>query len=243
MVFDTAAEDTVFGKNQLRQLGIAPPEGPAQSDMSGVGSAKPLKVWFMRINLKVGSIERKNFPILVQEELPTQPLLGQTFFRDFHYTVDATAESPSIKFVKRTRVAATPRATTTGARTGDRNSVPFRKEGNELIVMVEVNGRLMPMYFDTGAIGCTFSKDQIKSLNLQIPDDAQEETSVGVAGSTASKSFNIARIKMGPIDRSDFTISVIDQTAMKYPLLGQSFLSGWQYTIDNSENMIRFLRR
>lgn len=243
MVFDTAAEDTVFGKNHLRQLGVQPPEGPAQTETLGVGSSKGTKTWFMRTNIKVGSIERKNFPISVQEELPTEPLLGQTFFKDFHYTVDSTSQSPSIKFIKKTRVAAAPRTTTGGGRSVDRNSVPFRKEGNELVVMVEVNGRPMAMFFDTGAVGCSFSKEHIKSLNLQVPDDAQEETATGIGGSTQSKVFNISRIKMGPIDRSDFAISVVDQTAMKYPLLGQSFLTGWQYTIDNNENVIRFLRR
>ena len=91
MVFDTGAEMCVFGKNQLREMGIPARTGPPAGQGSGVGSSGSIDTWFTNVDLKVGQIDRKNFRIAVHENLPTMPLLGQTFYRDFQFTIDGSA--------------------------------------------------------------------------------------------------------------------------------------------------------
>ena len=97
MIFDTGAEQTSFGKNHLRQLGITPPEGTPSSYSAGVGAGGLQPTWTTRVDIKVGSIERKNFPISVQDEMMCDPLLGQSFFRDFVYTIDNGSNSIHFK--------------------------------------------------------------------------------------------------------------------------------------------------
>lgn len=232
MIFDTGAEACVFGKNHLKQLGINPPTGEPTGKSSGVGSAGTVGTWEMPVDLRVGNIVRHNFTVAVQDEMPCDPLLGQTFFRDFEYTTDPGANTIAFK-----------KKGATDSLYGDRNAVPFVKEGRELVVNVQINGRSCPMYFDTGADQISFSPGHLKSLGMSIPEDAQEGTSTGIGGSTKSYNFSIDRIVLGPIDKSNVEVSVVEASRMPKPLLGQNFFKDWQFTIDNDRHVIRFLRR
>jgi clan AA aspartic protease (TIGR02281 family) len=194
----------------------------------------------MKVDLKVGTIERKNFAVTVQDELPVDPLLGQTFFNAFVYTIDNG--SNSIHFQKKHKTALAAGGSNYGG-SSDRYAVPFTREGNEIIVQVDVNGRATPMYFDTGASGITFSRQQADQLKLRIPEDAIASRHTGVGGDTIGQAFPVGRMKMGPIDKSNIQVSVIDQSNMRYPLLGQTFFGDWQFTIDDQQHVIRFVRR
>ncbi|MBS1954572.1 MAG: retroviral-like aspartic protease family protein [Cyanobacteria bacterium SZAS-4] len=244
MFFDTGAESCVFGKNHLREAGLAEPKGPSTGLSVGVGSSTSVETWGMPANLKVGNIERKNMEIQVQANMVTKPLLGQSFFRDYQYTIDKTSEdSGTIHFVKKTSVGTATRSASSSGSGRDLYAVPFQRSGRNLVVTVEVEGHSMPMFFDTGASNVAFSADQLKKANIPIPEDAQTGTTAGVAGETTMQTFPIKRIKMGPIEKSNFTISCVSTANMQYPLLGQSFFGDWQYTIDNAASVIRFVRR
>ena len=232
MVFDTGASSCVLGKNHLQQLNITPPSGGPTGAVVGVGSSGVVPTWNLPVRLKVGNIVRDNFQVTVQDYLPTDPLLGQTFFRDFEYTIDNGANS--ISFRKKGQA---------GSSTRDNYTIPFTKEGNEIVVNVEVNGRPCPMYFDTGAEKISFGKEQLQRLGLSIPEDAREGTSTGIGGSTKSYSFAIQRMRLGPIDKSDVEVSVTEAANIGKPLLGQNFYKDWQYTIDNDHHLIKFVRR
>ncbi len=237
MIFDTGAEGCVLGKNHLAQLGITPPQGPPVGYSRGVGSSGGIKTWMLQVDMKVGSIERKNFPVMVQEELPTDPLLGQSFFKDFAYTIDNGAHSIVLKRKSSAQSVASTEP--------DRYAVPFVREGNEMVVSVEVNGRACPMFFDTGAnSSVVFDKTSLAQAGLNVPEDAQVGISTGVGGATRTYSFNVQRVKLGPVDRSDVLVHVVENAAMGRPLVGQGFYGdGWQYTIDNENKVIHFLRR
>lgn len=247
MVFDTGAETCAFGKNHLIQLGIRPPEGPSVGNAIGVGSQSTVPFWRMTVDLKVGTILRRNMEILVQENLLTPPLLGQTFFRDFRYTVDSGASS--IRFTKKPRLSTisantshTVKSYATAA--SDPNSVPFVREGDTIRVMAEVNGRPCKMIFDTGASRTVFTFDQLKRLGINVPEDAEEEVHRGVGGEAKGAGFEITRLRLGPIEKRDFRISAVREIGeVNDPLLGQTFLGNWQYTIDYTNKVIRFVRR
>lgn len=244
MVFDTGAEVCAFGKNHLRELGIQPPQGAATGMAVGVGDGGAIPTWTMRADLKLGSIVRKNLPISVQENLPGSPLLGQTFFRDFRYTIDNGANS--IHFVIKqpaSTMLSNSRSYSSAASSNDRYAVPFTLEGNEMIVTAEVNGRPIRMIFDTGASSTVFTMTHIKQLGLTVDEDETEaERHVGIAGETSGFSFPVSRMRLGPIEKSNFRISVT-QGMDGHPLLGQTFYGDWQYSIDNANKVIHFLRR
>jgi clan AA aspartic protease (TIGR02281 family) len=241
MIFDTGAESCTFGKNQLRELGIAEPQGKSTGFSVGVGSSGSIETWALPATLKVGGIERKNFDLQVQANMINKPLLGQTFYKDYEYTIEKTSgDSGTIHFVKKSAGSSTVRSASSGR---DPYAVPFQRSGRNLIVQVEVEGHLMTMFFDTGASAVAFSSEQLKKANIPIPEDAQTASTSGIGGETTSQVFTIKRMKMGPIEKTNCTVTCAAAMNSPYPLLGQSFFGDWQYTIDNANSVIRFVRR
>ncbi len=237
MIFDTGAEDCAFGKDNLAAAGVAGPTGKSTGTAHGVGDGGAQATWDMKVDLKVGTIERKSFEIGVQDTMNGYPLLGQTFFQDFTYTIDNGAHS--IHFVKKRKASGS--AYADPAR--DPNNVPFTRHGNEIVVNVSVNGRPTKMYFDTGATSCSLSKEQVKQLGLTIPEDAEIIEVVGIAGSTRARVFNVRSMKMGAIEKFDFPVHVCDSEMAGIGLLGQTFYNDHQYTIDYERGLIHLLRR
>lgn len=243
MVFDTGAEACIFGKNHLKELGIAPPQGAPIGMASGVGDGGNVPIWTTTVDMKVGPIVRKNMTILVQENLPSEPLLGQTFFKDFRYTIDNGANSIHFAIKQRSPSVYASRSHSPSTTTADAYAVPFTLEGNEMIVNAQVNGKTIPMIFDTGASTTVFTMSHIRQLGISIPEDeVEQERHRGIAGETSGIGFPVSRLRLGPIEKSNFRISVTEGMS-GHPLLGQTFYGDWQYSIDNANKLIHFLRR
>lgn len=240
MLFDTGAENCAFGKNHLKKLGISPPTGAPVGYSMGIGDGGKQKTWNMRASLRVGQIERRNFPITVQEYMPGEPLLGQTFFRDFRYEIDNQASA--IRLVRTdTAAVATRSSIYAGAVSSSSKDVPFKREGNEIIVDVLVNGRPIAMIFDTGADHITFAPQHLQSVGLKVPEDAEDAISEGIAGQTKVKKFNVSRMQLGPIIKQDIPVSALEgHTNLTHPLLGQTFFGNWKFVIDNANKLIKF---
>lgn len=236
MLFDTGAEIVLFGRNHLQQYGITPPSGPATSIVKGVGGNQ--NSWRMNVDLKVGNIERKNFTITVQETMDAPPLLGQTFFKDYQVSIDKQGRQINLTrndVYKHSIASATPY--------GNVNNVPFTRQGNLMVVQVQINGRTIPMCMDTGAGATQFTKEQLQLASVDIPQDATSGAVSGIGGTTQTQIFPVSRVKMGPIDKSNFPIQVVGRASMPYPLLGQDFFGDWKYSIDNVNNAIKFQSR
>lgn len=240
MMFDTGAEMCSFGFNHLQQLGIPIPTGKPSGMSLGLGSSGPQATWTIYTTLRVGNIERKNFPISVQKNLGVDPLLGQSFFKAFHYTVetDSNPQTGAIHFTRNT-----------GRHAGSiyqqretNSEVPFTREGREMLVTMTINGRSVPMFFDTGAAGVTLSKDLAKSVGITIPEDAQEGYDRGASGESKSWTFPVRSAKLGPIEKTNFDIRVVEDLPMKRGLVGQTLFGDWRYTIDSTNNVIKFRR-
>lgn len=237
MMFDTGAAICAFGKNNFEASGIDVPTGQATGEVHGIGDGGAQSSWDATVDLKVGTIERKRFPVKVQSNLGEYPLLGQTFFQDFTYTIDNGAHS--IHFVKKR----SNRGSAYADPSRDPNAVPFTREHNELVINVEVNGRPTKMFFDTGAGVVTLTHEQCRNLGITIPEDAQISTVQGIAGSSRARVFNVTSIKVGGITKRDFQVWVPDSEMAGTGLLGQTFYNDCQYTIDYERGYIHFMRR
>jgi clan AA aspartic protease (TIGR02281 family) len=236
MIFDTGASTVALGKNHLQQLGLPPirADKPPDGASAGVGSNATVPIWIVRHTVKVGEMEVPNCLMVVQEHLDGDPLLGQTFFKYFAYTVDYGAKS--ITLVRKD-------ASDSSGKTLSAYDVPFERAGNELIVQAQINGKKIPMYFDTGAMSVCLSLGHAHQLGIEIPEDATPGYAQGISGVSRTWNFPVSYMKVGPIENRGQMISVVEGTAMDHPLLGQAFFGGWQYTIDNANNVIHFLRR
>lgn len=227
-LFDTGAQNCVIGADQLAKIGLQAPTGPVVGIGGGAGSGGGQERRQMNCTLTVGSISRKNFPMMVQPTLSTPPLIGQTFFREFHYEIDNRSNT----------IAFTRNDARSGSIYGSGNVVPFTENEGHLMVDGEVNGRRTTMIFDTGAHLTAFSEEQLKALGVSIPADALQSTTSGVQGATSNKVFPVSRIKIGSVEKRDVQIQVLN--GLPHPLLGQSFFGDKKYSIDNVNHVITF---
>jgi clan AA aspartic protease (TIGR02281 family) len=244
-LFDTGASDCCVGKNTLKELGIPLPKGEPTAQVAGVGSTATTPAWLMDLNIQVGSISRRIRSLVL--EYRDDPLLGQSFFRDFAYTIDTNvgdSEKGTIVFNKRKTVNLVGGSQGAGTPSVGRDSVPFQQlDSNHLLVSVDIAGHKTKMYFDTGASGIVFTREQLKALSIPIPEDAIAIRNSGVAGDTTGVTFAVSRVSMGPIDKFDMPVAVVDNAAMNYPLLGQAFFHDWKFTIDYDSKVINFQKR
>jgi clan AA aspartic protease (TIGR02281 family) len=235
MMFDTGAAACFIGKNQLAELGIKAPSGPAHGLAHGIGSTGGVSAWGIRATIKVGNLVRQNCPMGVTDELSMHPLLGQSFFGGYTYSIDQGANCITLR---RTGVN-----TSTASAPSRQYVVPFVREGNELVVTATINGHPYPMYLDTGASTTLFSQSDLQKLGITLPDEAPVTRVSGIAGTTTARILAINHMQLGPVDRSDAQVMVIEQSAIHKPLLGQPFFEGWELQVDNATQQILFTRR
>jgi predicted aspartyl protease len=222
-------------------MGAPLPTGKPDGYTGGSSNANPVAVWIMKANVKVGPIEQKNVEISVLENNAAFPLLGQTFFKAFDYTIDQGGG----ELVLRQKALS---AKLGAIRNSESVPFTFREKGNRIIVQVEVDGKSGPMIFDTGnsASACVFrSFGDATAFGVQIPDDAVRGRHSGVSGSGSALHFPLKRMKLGPIDRTDVEVAVNEgmEDPEGLPLLGQPFWQGYEYTIDMKKKLIHFVRR
>lgn len=235
VTFDTGSQGTTLGKNHLQSLGLPEPTGPRNS----------LGYWDMRLNIKLGGIERNNFPCAIKESMLDSPSIGQSFFKDFVYTVDNNAQT--IRLVKKAAGSSSSVASSSGSSRSsvDNNAVPFSRDENYelMIVSVAVDGRPGRMYVDTGATSVCMSAAQARNFGLTVPEDAVDTVINGTTGRMTGKKFSIRTLKLGPVEKRNVDVVVVDNYTIPLPLLGQSFLGDANYSVDDQAKVIRFNRR
>ena len=235
MVFDTGAPDTWIGTNHLHSLGLPMPTGKFRKMKSQLGEDAEYRYWNYRLDLKVGPILRKNFPVLVQENRKGMPLIGQTFVKGYQYRIDHGSRELCFQKKKDNRVAYS-----TPPKLG-RNEVEFEtKDFDYVWVKAMVNGKPCKMIFDTGASTVYFPESYVKKYDIRIPPNAKVHT---YKSAKPSKQGFVSRLQVGPIDAHNVEVRVADWSNMEEPLLGVSFYKNWEYTIDRDRKVIKFLRR
>lgn len=224
LMFDTGAEQCFVSAELMRQLNLTVPSDARKIMISGsVGQVQGLVT---TMQIQVGPISRA-VPVLVAPG-GVEPLLGQSWFRGFDYQIDNPGGF--IRFTKKGTTQSLP---------SDVLRVPFKKMGNNLLVNIVVNGKELPMIFDTGANSVSMSYNQATYLGITIPLDAPRGMSSGIGGSTEVAMVYVDRMQLGPITKAHVPVTVSFGDRM--PLLGQDFFRDRPFTIDYDENVIKFL--
>jgi predicted aspartyl protease len=231
MIFDTGAEGCFLGTKQLQELGLQAPSGKPTGKNTGVSGT--VDSWSVPMKIRVGDLTRTVTVHVAEGE--QMPLLGQNFFKDFDYDIDKNASC--INFHKK-------HATAGGARpygqAPDAYAVSFQKgggAGNEMLVTAEVKGRKCRMFFDTGAQTTLFIKKDLAAMHIEVPDDAEETRVRGVGGESKAIKMYVDELRMGPIIRKNFQITVMETGD---GLIGQDFVGEWRYKVDNGAKQIKF---
>ncbi len=95
-----------------------------------------------------------------------------------------------------------------------------------------INGHLIPCWFDTGAEE-VLSVDQLRAAGIAPPTGKPDTYSVGWAGKPIPVWYKEATVKIGGITRT-LPLAVAADYGGLPPLVGQGFLKGYQYSIDNA---------
>ena len=119
----------------------------------------------------------------------------------------------------------------------------FEKGDDRLQVNCYINNRPIKMVFDTGATGVVVGKNQLEEMGIHPPNGEASGQSGG-ASNNAMQSYWImnADLKVGTILRQNFPIKVLAFNSA-LPLLGQSFIQDFEYSIDRNAGTIRLRRK
>lgn len=227
-MFDTGAETCAMSVAQWTALGLAKPNRPPDTGITGVGGVEP--AWTVVAPTSLGKFKR-NTSWLISEGFGTTPLIGQTFFKDLQVNLERRSG-----YVHLVRAGSVRRDVPYNTM-----DVPFEKAGNNMLVTVKVNGDPIQMYFDTGADGVAMSLMHFHMLGLRFDDQTMVGTSHGAGGSSRTYMTKVNSIELGDIRKYNFPIAVLENP-LPHPLLGQSFFGDRRYVIDNDAKMIRFFR-
>jgi clan AA aspartic protease (TIGR02281 family) len=205
--------------------------------MLGVGGEAQTQI--APVVITVGPIAR-SLNLLVQDDavlranqgasaIVGQPLLGQNFFHDLAVEIDETTHR--IAFM----------APQTKSVPGDA-SIPFRREGNLVIVKPKIMGRECEMILDTGASSLAFTDRQFSGFGFNRPTNANSATSTGVGGNRSSYMFFVDKVELGPVAREGVKASLDLNGTMTYPLLGAPFLDGLHFIIEPKLKQVIFVK-
>lgn len=195
-----------------------------------------------KCEIAVGGAVRKNFPISVSDSGQAAKI-GNSFLDAYTVTVNESG-----KFIDLKRKA--------GGGAGAA-SVGFSRDGKDIMVSVEINGRASNMAFDPNSDGLSFNTRQAKSAGLKV-DDADsvhqapgegpqrgEPGWVPLEDRAPGAKILAVRMKVGPVERVNVTCQVTDQFTAKNPKFGADFFAaaGYKYDIDYKTNKITLSRK
>ena len=227
-IFDPNAESTSFSRQQLTALSIAVPKGA--SEFKG--------------DIDLGGIVRKGAPITVDDS--GQPAkIGQSFLDAFTFKIDETSKYIDIK-----RKA--------GGGASRSSEVGFARDGKDIVVTVEINGRGANLIYDTqGGEGVELSSKHAKSMGLKTDDaeerkaDPNEGPQRGEAGwvspeerASGPKHMNV-RVKFGPIEKARVNCAISETNTAKYGKFSANAINdgSWVIDVDYKANKIRFTKK
>ncbi len=225
-MIDTGAPGLLFGKNNLRTMGIPVPSGPPTTTVSGwAGVALP--AWNMPLTVKVGTVER-TLNATIQEDFDMAPLIGYAFIKGYQYEIDARAKIMTLRKEGQTQ----------GANQDINNlyDVPCKIIRTKPVVPLEVSGRKITVFVDTGASSTIINSEDAAAAHIEIPSDANVLYLSGVGGASPYRAVNLD-LKLGPIIRKDFQVLIGGHAGNA---VGQDFLSGWRFTVDENKGFLRF---
>jgi predicted aspartyl protease len=245
MIFDTGASSCTVTLQQLKSIGIEPPKGKPTGYAGGVGSSHRIPAWTILADMKLGKIERRQFPLTVIDSEIGMPLLGETFYRDLEYSIDAASSAISFKTKNSTsilRATSAKAGVTVGADGKYVYNVPFIMEGKSIIVTAKVDGQPLQMIFDTGADISMFTNKQVQDMGIHVQPTGRNIHVGGISGRTEAPICVVKAVQLGPIDKALVCV-VTDNAAMPRPLLGQEYFKEYPYSIDHANGVIKFEKK
>ena len=121
--------------------------------------------------------------------------------------------------------------------------VYYVANGDRIMVPVELNGRRVEMLLDTGAPGICIGKNQLAEVGHPSPS-GPPIGKVGGSANSEKQNFWVIRadVKIGPMLLRNAKVTVLENNQAA-ALVGQTFLTYFDYTIDHGDHSIHFKRK
>jgi predicted aspartyl protease len=219
--FDTGA-GAFFYKDQLLADGVdcnrAVPAGYTHG-----WAGKPVQVYSMPAEIKLGTLTRKIH--ITMEASNTglgKNLIGQSLINGYQYEIDD----------KGGRVDLRKTIASTAQKQDAMYDIPCIVTNERDIIKVEINGRPVTAFIDTGSAFTIIATEVAETLGIETTGS---QRMTGVGGELTVK-VGTARIRLGPISK-DFTVRIGGSGGT---CIGQDFMEGWRFKIDREHQLLRF---
>lgn len=194
-------------------------------------------------DIDVGGVVRRGAPISVDDS-GSPAKIGQSFLEAFTYKIDEVSKFIDIK--------------RKGAAASRASELSFSRDGKDIVVSVEVNGRGSSMIYDTqGGEGVEMNSKHAKAMGLRVDEaeerktDPNEGPQRGEAGWVSPEDrpsgpkHMPVRLKFGPIEKTNVNCAISDTATAKYPKFSASAINdgSWVIDIDYKTNKIRFTKK
>ncbi len=219
--FDTGA-DAFFYRDQLEANGVdcnkAQPAGSAQG-----WAGKSVPIFAMPAEVRLGNLTRK-IQITMEASSTSlgKNLIGQSIIDGYQYEIDD----------KGGRVDLRKSIASSQQQISSMYDIPCTIENSRDILKVEINGRPVVAFIDTGSAFTIVDANTADSLGIET-SGVQHMT--GVGGDLTVR-VGTARIRLGPINK-EFTVRVGGAGGT---CIGQDFMEGWRFKIDRERKLLRF---
>jgi predicted aspartyl protease len=220
--FDTGASGTLFYRDQLQAAGVDLRSAVSAGYTHG-WAGKAVPIYSMNAEVKCGDLTRRiNIIFQDADSGLAKNLVGQTFIQGYQYEIDD----------KGGRVELRKSIEKDAQQIDSMYDIPLRVVNAKDIIEIEVNGRKIETFIDTGASvsilnQASASQCGIESTGTQIMSGVGGSFAVGVGS---------ARIRLGPITK-EFPIHIGGAAGN---CIGQDFMEGWRFKIDRERGLLRF---
>lgn len=218
--FDTGA-DAFFYKDQLMQSGVDCNKSVAAGYTQG-WAGKKVAVAEMPAVIRLGTLTRRlNITMEESSTSLAKNLIGQSFIRGYQYEIDDNGGRVDLR-----KVGAA------AERLDPMYDIPCTLTGSRDIVDLQINGRKVQAFIDTGSAFTIIDKNTATSCGVE--STGSQEMS-GVGGNLTVGTGN-ANIRFGPISR-EFMVRIGGNAGT---CIGQDFMQGWRFKIDRKRGLLRF---
>jgi hypothetical protein len=219
MILDPSRGSSSMSPKQLEELGGTLTES-SQPVSEGGKSKKKLLV-------KIGDLARMvDFDLI---ESSSKPLLGGDFLSQYKCQVDRSAG-----FVRLEKYGKTSMSSPLSSK-----EVSFTRSGTTVILSLQINGRELPAELGNNDTTTTLTRSGLARASLAVPGNAELVSNPAGKGAAIWYRFKIPSLRMGPIDRTNFPVTYIDEGPY-YCRLGKDFFAGRSFSIDENRSVLRF---
>lgn len=221
--FDTGAS-AFFYSDSLSESGVDLNKSK-QGHMARGWAGKSVFTKTMPAEVKLGSMSRKiDITIANNSGDIGHNLIGQDFIKGYQYEIDDKGGRVDLKKILELKAK----------EVNPLYDIPLTVKGTKDYIPIQINGKQVNAFIDTGSFATILSEGQAKVLGLTLSGESQRL--MGVGGSvTMEKAY--VDIQIGGLRQSNFPVLIGGSGGCA---IGQDLMNGWRYKVDRKNKLLRF---